>query len=105
MIIYTTNMTIFALPVLLVIWALELYLFLVLLRLILQNLSGEKAQQFCQGLRQFTDYPPQLVNRRLSGRSTPPWVGWAVVIVGAIVTRYVLICFILSVVQKGGHPL
>ncbi len=103
MIFYTSN--IFLLIPIIAAWSIDAYLFLTAIRLFLRNFPGEKAQQFCQGLRQFTDYPPQLINRRLSGRSTPPWVGWVVVIVGAIVARYVLVWFILSVVQKGGHPL
>ena len=103
MIFYTSN--IFLLIPIIAAWSIDAYLLLAGLRLFLQNFSGEKTQQFCQGLRQFTDYPPQFVNRRLSGRSTSPWVGWAVVIVGAIVARYILVWFILSVVQKGGHPL
>ena len=61
MIINTTN--ILAAPLLLAIWAIDIYIFLVCLRLLLSRFAGNPAAQVCQGLRVITDPLPMAVDR------------------------------------------
>lgn len=94
MIIFTTNTSIFALPVLLAIWALDLYLLLAAIPLILSRISGDRPNHWCMSLRQFTDPIPMAIHRWLMRRRTTPipgWMPWLIVILGCLVLRHLLI--------------
>ena len=99
MIIFTTNMSIFALPFLLAIWAMDLYLLLASIRLILPRISGDRPSRWCMTLRQFTDPIPEAIGRWLSARgarSTPNWLPWVIVILGSLVLRHLLIWIVFK---------
>ena len=90
---FTTNMSIFALPVLLAIWAMDLYLILASIRLILPQIHGDRSNRWCTTLQQFTDPIPMAAHRWLSARRARPvpnWLPWLVVGVGVIVIRQML---------------
>jgi hypothetical protein len=77
MIIYTTN--ILAVPFMLLLWALDLYLFLLAIRLIVARLPRAWAQRALPVLQTFTDAVPQAVDRRLTkwrGRRVETWLPW-----------------------------
>ncbi len=98
MIIYTTN--ILAGPLLLIIWAIDMCLFVVLLRLILGRLQNTRNGAFCQSLSQLVDPIPQAVAHRLTcwrGRPVPAWVAWATAIVGVLVIQHLLVWIAISV--------
>ena len=98
MIIHTTN--IIAGPLVLVIWAIDVYLLLVSVRLIAGRLQGVCCNRLCQGLKPLTDPLPEAIQRRIvrwKRKTAPIWVPWLIVILGAIITRHLLVCVIVSV--------
>ena len=100
MIIYTTNMSIFALPFLLAIWALDLYLILASIRLILPHIRGDRPSRWCMTLQSFTDPCPDALRRWLEARRskpTPSWLPWLTVILGVLVLRHLLIWTVLGI--------
>ena len=102
MMVYTTN--ILAVPLVLLIWALDLYLFLAAARLLAGRFSGQKAAQLCSGLQPFTDPMPHAVERWIASRtrrSIPTWLPWGIVIVAAMFVRQSLAWVIVAAL--GGH--
>ena len=100
--IYTTN--ILAVPVILLIWSLDLYLLLVAARLVAGRISGQKAVQLCSCLQLFTDGPPHRVERWIAGRTErpiPSWLPWLVVVFVAMFVRQLLAWVIVAAL--GGH--
>ena len=95
--VYTTN--ILALPLILIIWALDMYLFLLMVYSVLTRLSGERARQLCLCLKPLTDPLPQAVRRWLGQHTSKPvkqWVPWAVVIFAGLIVRHLLVVVIAS---------
>lgn len=89
MIIYTIN--ILAAPLVLLIWALDLYVMLAVVRLILGRFSGERASQLCSAMQSLTDPPLRVVERWLLSRNEQqirPWVPWVIVLVCALICRH-----------------
>jgi hypothetical protein len=95
--IFITNP--FALPLLILIWSLDAWLWLASLRLILDKLPSVRINHFCQSLRQFTDPLPNAVNRWISlwtRKPIPTWFMWLLTLVAVIVLRHLLISFVMS---------
>ena len=91
-IIYPVNIV--ASPLLLVLWALDLYLLAIAIRLLVAGTSGRRI-----GLEAITDPVPTWLRRWIENRRAKPvapWIPWAVVIAGAAICRHVLICVLLS---------
>jgi hypothetical protein len=96
MIIHTTT-NILALPLVLCIWAVDLYLLMACARLILGKWSGETAARICHGLKPITDPLPMAIRRWLQGHRgnlIPGWVPWAIVIGAGLVLRHLLIALV-----------
>jgi hypothetical protein len=77
-------------PLALVLWAIDIYVFLAGIRLIAGRLSGPKAAEVCSWLRQATDSLPHGVEVWMAAhtaRPVPRWLPWVVVIVAAILVR------------------
>ncbi len=92
MIIYTTN--ILALPLILLVWAIDLYLLLAGIRLLLSRIRSSRTHSFCLVIRRFTDPLPCAVRQWLSTRQTKPvpnWLPWLIVGAGAVLIRHILI--------------
>ena len=92
MIIYTTN--ILALPLMLLIWIVELFLVLSAIRLALSHLSNVRAQGACTALQRYTDPVPEAIHGWLSRRwqkPVPAWLPWLIVIVSSLLLRHFLI--------------
>ena len=100
MVIFTTNPAV--LVPMLMIWALEIYLFLTALRLITGNLSGDWARRTCAALQPITDPAPQAVGRWLAARwkdRVPGWLPHMLVIAVAVLGQQVLAALILRMSQ------
>ena len=93
MIIYTNN--IFAGPLLLAVWAVDIYLLLVSIRLIAAQIPSISESGFSQCLRQLTDPVTDMVRRKLTKHRAPPWLPWLIVILSGLIIRYVLIAIIV----------
>ena len=77
MIIHTNN--IFAGPLILLVWAIDLFLFLCMVRLFLSRISGDMAKRACAGLEGLTDPVPRAVQGWLSvvrKHPVPAWPPW-----------------------------
>jgi uncharacterized protein YggT (Ycf19 family) len=98
MIIHTTN--ILVAPLLLVAWAIDVYIFLACLRLLLGKLPGVGPGRASQCLQVITD-PLALAVARLLHRpcakGVPSWLPWLLVILAAIVLRYAVVGLVLRV--------
>ena len=93
---------ILAVPLILLIWAIDFYLFTASLRLILGQLSVTKSSVFCRALRELVDPIPAGVDDWLNAwrhGPKPRWVSWAIEIGVGRVARYFLITYIVSVCQ------
>ena len=96
MIIFTNNFL--AAPLLLLIWAIDTYLFLCGLRWILSGFAAARAASITGGLRPLTD---PLVDRagrwlqQMCGSSVRPWAPWALVVGALFVVRSLLV-FLVS---------
>ena len=101
MIIYTTTSgNLLALPLLIAIWAIDIYLLMIGVRLLAEQLSGTSAAHLCQGLQPITDKIPMAIRRwlvaRSQGRPTASWAPWAITIGGGLVLRHILIFFVVG---------
>lgn len=95
--IHTTS--ILATLLLIVAWAVEFYLFAITLRLVLGRLSATRSSRFCQAFREIVDPLAQCVNQRFTTwrhRPSPPWAPWAIVIVGCLAVRHLLLVIAVS---------
>jgi hypothetical protein len=100
MVIYTTSIV--AQALLFMACIVGAYLLLTLPRLLLgQSLAARDSALF-HALQQIVDPVPRCVERWLLSwrrRPSPPWVSWAIVIVGAVIVRHVLLCVVIEIVQ------
>lgn len=89
----------FTLPVLLLMWGLDMWLLLAALRLILSYLPGQGAKQVIDHIKPIIDPFPQTINRwLLNHRSQPisPWTPWLLAMGSAFVVRYLLFCLVIG---------
>jgi hypothetical protein len=89
----------FALPLLILIWTLDAWLWLACIRLILDKIPSVRMNIFCQSLRQLTNPLPNTINRwfsRFTRKLMPAWLKWSTAIVAAIILRHLLILFVMS---------
>ena len=96
--IYTTT-SFWALPLSWLAWAIDLYLTMVVARLLLGQLRSDRALRLSQSLAEFTDGPPtRSLGRWLSRRGRPiaSWLPWTIVICTGLVVRHALLRLILA---------
>ena len=92
---YTTN--ILAVPLVLIIWAVDIYLLGLLARGILRYLPNERASQLHFCLKQFTEPPLRIVKHRLqqhAAKRIKPWLPWAIVALASLIIRHLLVLLI-----------
>jgi hypothetical protein len=97
MIIYSTN--ILAVPLLIMVWLIDLYLLLIGARWIVAHTPCEWATRVLPGLQNVTDGIPTLLHRRVFVRCCgvdAPWLAWFCVLAGALVGRHLLLWVILT---------
>lgn len=95
--IFTTS--IIAVPLLIIVWTLDSYLFLATARLLLTRLGGHRTATLGLVLQPLTESIPYCVQRWLSARQVRPiplWVSWAIVIGGAMILRHLLIGLVIT---------
>ena len=98
--IVTTN--ILAAPLAWVVSLLDLYILLILIRLVASKLNGLAASRLCQNLQPLTDSVWRRVNRILSARrATPAWVSWLAAITLLLIVRYALASAIMALATHG----
>ena len=95
MIIYTNN--IFAAPLLLAMWAIDVYLLLVSIRLIAGQIPSISESCFNRNLRQLTDPLANMVTEKIAKHKdrVPLWLPWFIVILSGLVIRQALIAIIV----------
>ncbi|GEM_PF-5227556 len=99
MIIFTTNTSVFMLPLLLAIWAVDIYLLLAAIRIVLPWIRGDPPRRWCRAIERFTDPIPLALHQWLARRRTTPipnWVPWLIVIISCLVLRHLLIAIVLQ---------
>ena len=98
MIIHTTNPL--NVPLLVLLWIIDCYLFLAVVRLLLHRRKAPKAVAIHSTLRTVTDYLPQAVHGWISSRRTrptPSWLSWLLVISTVIIVRHLLAWLIITI--------
>ncbi len=92
---YIPNM--FNLPFLILIWLIELYLFLASARLIVAKIPSARQTYFYQHLKLLTDFVPEALSRKLlkwRDKSIPSWLAWFIVILSGFIVRQALIVIV-----------
>ncbi len=96
--IYTTH--VLAAPLVLIVWCIDVYIFMSSVRLILGRLRGAGLAKLRLVLQQFTDGIPQALYVWMSAKAGKPvraWVPWLIVMVSCLILRHVLIWIVLRV--------
>ena len=98
--IYTTN--IFAVPLVMLIWAIDVGLLVAPLRLIIGHLPATRSSVLAKALGELVDPILQRVDRSLAVRRywpSPPWLSWVIVIGVGLVARHFLVLTLVSISQ------
>lgn len=98
MIIFTNNIV--AGPLVVLVFALDLYLLLVAIRCVVRRLAGAGLTRHQAILCAIAETPVQVVHERLTQwrrRSAPTWVAWTLIIVIVMIVRQLLAAIIVSV--------
>ena len=93
MIIYTNN--IFAAPLLLAMWAIDVYLLLVSIRLIAGQIPSISESCFNRNLRQLTDPVADMIRRKLTKHRATMWLPWLILVASGLIIRQLLIAIIV----------
>ena len=94
--IITTHL--FNLPLLIVSWLIEFYLFLTALRLVMSLSESARKSQYYYHFKLLTDPLPNMVSGFLIKKrkaSTPSWISWLIVISAACVLRQILVTMVI----------
>ena len=94
---YFSNL--FSLPLLIMIWLIEAYLFLASARLIVARIPSAKQTYFCQNLKLLVDFVPEALRRKLAkwkDKSIPLWLSWFIVILSGFILRQALIVMVTT---------
>ena len=99
MIIHTSN--ILALPLILLIWSIDMYLFLAFVYLVLPRLTKANwASRLCEGLMLFIKPSIKAVHNlcnRCSRKSVPDWFPWLIVFGGGAILKHLIVLLIVRV--------
>ena len=88
------------LPFLMLIWSLDMWLWLTALRFLLEHLPFPKAKALSKPLQQLTDPIPLWINHlslKLFKKHLSWRVIWFITIVLALLLRHLLLCFVISI--------
>ena len=97
MILYPNN--ILAAPLLVLMWTVDLYVFLASLRLLCSRIKNFDDTRWLNAIKELVDPLPALVGRQLARRSrrtVAPWLPWVIVILGLLLLRPLLAWTALS---------
>ena len=99
MVVYASN--ILTTPFLLVIWAIDIFLFLCMLRLLLGRIPGDTAKRACAGLEGVTDAIPRATRGWLgtvNGFRMRSWVPWVLTFLATFLVRQLLAWIVLKLI-------
>ena len=85
-------------PIIILIWLIDAYLFLAVVRLIIARIAGTRQKSFYQQLSLLTDWLPNIVGKYLikfGNVSSPSWLCWVIVIIIGCILRQILISMIV----------
>lgn len=85
------------LPVLVVIWSIDTWIWMASIRLLLGKLNPDN--QFTSLLGKLADPLPKIVNRQLAvwfRKAVPQWLAWTVTIVSLLMLRHILLLSVIS---------
>ena len=88
-------------PFLIVIWTIDLYIFLIGARLLARRLVPASTSTISRCLAELVDPIPTRLRRWLSGRFRQPvgdWVAWLIVITLLLVARHVVLRILMAAV-------
>lgn len=95
MIIYPLN--ILMLPLLLIVWAIDAYLFIAAVRWLSRQIAPESA--LASRLQQITQPPVHRISNWLSRKVNPQaasWLSWVILLLGLFVIRHAIITFMFA---------
>ena len=88
---------IFVGPALLVVWLIDMYVFLVLFRVALYLIPLIAHSLFGRGIRRLTDTFPHAIHHMLKQPvDSLMWLPWLIAMVTVILTRYLIICLVVE---------
>lgn len=93
----------FVLPLLVLMWFIDIWLWLASIRLILDQLPSFRTGSICQYLKQLTDKLPQVIGRSVSKwiqKQMPPWLTWVVTVASLIMIRHLVLSFVIHFQQS-----
>ena len=102
MFIFTTNL--FSFPIIILIWLIELYLFLAATRLVMAAIPSTKESHLYQQLKLLTDFVPNSLSQKVGKCKDTPissWLSWFIVLTTAFLLRQLLIVIITTNI----HPI
>lgn len=88
--------SVIALPFVLMLWAVDTFIAIVALRLILDGLGGARAGRFKDCLHGLTEPVRLTLCRRVPGVPMADWLMWFLVIVAGLTLRRLLVALILA---------
>lgn len=100
MVIQPTSLLAF--PFFVVLWTLDAYVFVALLRLFLGRLHATRNTRLCVALQEVVDPIADHVDRRLVAWrqcSSPPWVPWVIVVGTAVILRHLFLWAVTGVLS------
>jgi hypothetical protein len=89
----------FNLPFLILVWLIEGYFFLAVVRLILAHIPNASQSHFYQQVKLITDFVPDLVGRQLrkfGNKVLPSWLPWVVTVLLLCLARQILIRILMT---------
>lgn len=94
---FVTN--VFNLPLLIMIWLIEAFLFLAVVRLILANVQSARQGHMYQQVKFLTDLFPDVIGKGLakvsSSASIPSWLPWVITVLLLLIIRQILVQIVI----------
>ena len=92
----------FVLPLLVLVWSIDAWLWLASIRLILGQLPSFRSGSVCQCLKRLTDTLPQVMGlsvSRWTKKQMPSWLTWLVAVASLVMIRHLVLSFVIRFQQ------
>ena len=87
------ELTLLMIPVLVLVWAIDAYVFLASLSWVVRAIPAARGQVWARGVIELADRLPSAMGSRLQGM--PAWLPWVATMLGLLLIRYVLVHSVL----------